>query len=606
MCGIVGIVSRNNCVNDIVSGLNSLEYRGYDSCGITALNGDAFSYKKSINKISHLEKEIDKDKIKGNIVIGHTRWATHGKPSLTNCHPFIKDNCALVHNGIIENFEELSNHYSLNSKNITSETDSEVIAEIFNKLLNKYNNPIEAIRDLSNKIVGTFSLGFLVRGSDSIYATRKGSPLVLGLSDAFNSISSDLLGLPDETKEIIFLEENDIATINKSSISIYDIEGNEVKREMHEFVPKKDFKVRGDFKHFMEKEIFHQPISIEDTILNFADKKNSSIFFPENEIDFSNVSNLILVACGTAYHSCMIAKYWLEQLTGIPTSIDIGSEYRYRKDKPVNNSIGIVVSQSGETMDTLECLKKFKQHNIFTISIVNVLSSSIARMSDYILPTVAGPEIGVASTKAFTSQLAVLALLALHIKKNNMENIDYAKDTIFQSLFKIHQTMRRILNNSKKFEEVAHSLRDAKSIFYIGRGPMYPLALEGALKLKEITYKHCEGYAAGELKHGPLALIEEDIPVIVLAPYDENFLKILSNIQEIKARNGKIILISDTKGVDKAKKYCDQTIVLPNTNFVTSAILYSLPVQLIAYYLAVLLGTDVDQPRNLAKSVTVE
>ena len=606
MCGIVGIVSRNNCVNDIVSGLNSLEYRGYDSCGITALNGDAFTHKKSIRKISHLEKEIVKDKIKGNIVIGHTRWATHGKPSITNCHPFIKDNCALVHNGIIENFEQLINYYSLDSKNIISETDSEVIAEIFNNLLNKYNNPIEAIRDLSKKIIGTFSLGFLVRGSDSIYATRKGSPLVLGLSDTFNSISSDLLGLPDETKEIIFLEENDIATINKSSISIYDIEGNEVKREIHEFVPKKDFKVRGDFKHFMEKEIYHQPISIEDTILNFADKKNSSIFFPENEIDFSNVSNLILVACGTAYHSCMIAKYWLEQLTGIPTSIDIGSEYRYRKDKPVKNSIGIVVSQSGETMDTLECLKKFKHHDIFTISIVNVLSSSIARMSDYILPTVAGPEIGVASTKAFTSQLAVFALLALHIKKNNMQNIDYAKDTIFQSLFEIQKTLRKILKNSKKFEEVAHSLRDVKSIFYIGRGPMYPLALEGALKLKEITYKHCEGYAAGELKHGPLALIEDDIPVIALAPYDENFLKILSNIQEIKARNGKIILISDTKGVDKAKKYCDQAIVLPNTNFVTSAILYSLPLQLIAYHLAVLLGTDVDQPRNLAKSVTVE
>ena len=279
MCGIVGIVSHNNCVNEIVSGLNSLEYRGYDSCGITALNGDVFSYKKSVKKISHLEKEIDKGKIKGNIVIGHTRWATHGKPSLTNCHPFIKDNCALVHNGIIENFEQLINNYSLDGKNIISETDSEVIAEIFNKLLNKYNNPIEAIRDLTKKILGTFSLGFLVKGSNTIYATRKGSPLVLGLSDTFNSISSDLLGLPEETKEILFLEENDIATINKSSISIYDIENNEVKREKHQFVPKKDFKVRGDFKHFMEKEIFHQPISMEDTILNFADQKIAQYFF---------------------------------------------------------------------------------------------------------------------------------------------------------------------------------------------------------------------------------------------------------------------------------------------------------------------------------------
>ena len=602
MCGIVGIASENDCVKGIVAGLYSLEYRGYDSSGIATLNDNLFANKKSIGKISRLENAIIKDKISGNLGIGHTRWATHGKPTLNNCHPFIKNNCALVHNGIIENFEELVKTFELDETCIKSETDSEIIAEICDKLLNKFNNPIDVIKNISQNIEGTFSFAFLIKGSDSIYATRRGSPLVLGLSENLNSISSDVLGLPDETREIIFLEENDIATINPSSISIYNIKGNSVNRKKHEFVAKKDFKIKGKFKHFMEKEIFHQPTSLEDTILNFADKKTNSIFLPKNTIDFNNISNIILVACGTAYHSCMVAKYWLEQMTDKHVSIDIASEYRYKKNNIDKNSIAIVVSQSGETMDTLECLKKFRQNDLFTISIVNVLNSSIARMSDYVLPTLAGPEIGVASTKAFTAQLAVLALLGLHIQQQN-NNIE---KNVFNSLFSIHESIKKILKDFKRFEEIAHSLKDAKSIFYIGRGIMYPIALEGALKLKEITYKHCEGYAAGELKHGPLALIEDQIPVIALAPSDHNFSKILSNIQEVKARGGKSIIITDKAGSIKAKKYCDQIIVLPNTNYLTSAIIYSLPIQLIAYHLAVLLGTDVDQPRNLAKSVTVE
>ena len=602
MCGIVGIASENDCVKGIIKGLYSLEYRGYDSSGIATLNDNLFASKKSIGKISRLENAIIKDKISGNLGIGHTRWATHGKPTLNNCHPFIKNNCALVHNGIIENFEELVKTFALNETCIKSETDSEIIAEICDKLLNEFNNPIDVIKKISQNIQGTFSFAFLIKGSDSIYATRRGSPLVLGLSENLNSISSDVLGLPDETREIIFLEENDIATLNPSSISIYNIKGNSVIRKKHEFVAKKDFKIKGKFTHFMEKEIVHQPTSLEDTILNFADKKTNSVFLPKNTIDFNNISNIILVACGTAYHSCMVAKYWLEQMTDKHVSIDIASEYRYKKNNIDKNSIAIVVSQSGETMDTLECLKKFRQNDLFTISIVNVLNSSIARMSDYVLPTLAGPEIGVASTKAFTAQLAVLALLGLHIQqqKNNIEK------NVFNSLFSIHESINKILKDSKRFEEIAHSLRDAKSIFYIGRGIMYPIALEGALKLKEITYKHCEGYAAGELKHGPLALIEDQIPVIALAPSDHNFSKILSNIQEVRARGGKSIIITDKAGSIKAKKYCDQIIVLPNTNYLTSAIIYSLPIQLIAYHLAVLLGTDVDQPRNLAKSVTVE
>jgi len=606
MCGIVGIVSNKDCIQNIISGLKALEYRGYDSSGIAISDENKLSFQKSVGKISALEKKLDISKPKGSIAIGHTRWATHGKPLDINCHPFVKDNCALVHNGIIENFDELMTFYSLNSNNLQSSTDSEVIAEIYNKLLNEYNNPIEAIIDLNKNIKGTFSFAFLVKGSKSIYATRRGSPLVLGLSKDFHSISSDVLGLPGETREIIFLEENDIVEINSLSYSIFDEKGNQINRDKHPYVNRSEYKLKGNYKHFMHKEIFHQPISVEDTILNFFDKETKSVFFPRIKIDFNKVHQLMLVACGTAYHSCMIAKYWLEQFAEIPTSIDIGSEYRYRKDRLQNKSIGVVISQSGETMDTLECLRKFKQNNIFSIAIVNVLNSSIARLSDYFLPTLAGPEIGVASTKTFTAQLTVLALLSIHIKNQKKQKFDLDEKTIFDSLFDLKSTLSELLENSHSFEDIANLLKEAKSIFYIGRGTMYPLALEGALKLKEITYKHCEGYAAGELKHGPLALIEDNIPVIALAPYDENFSKILSNIQEIKTRGGNIIMITDKKGSKKAKKYCDKVVILPKTNFITAPIVYSLPIQLIAYYLAVLLGTDVDQPRNLAKSVTVE
>ena len=602
MCGIVGIASKNNCINEILLGLHSLEYRGYDSAGLATIKNNQIDYIKNIGKINNLEKNIKKSKLSGNIIIAHTRWATHGKPSIKNSHPFIKKNCALVHNGIIENYEELIKYYSINKKNLQSDTDSEVIAEIYNKLLNKFNNPIEAIKSLNKKILGSFSFAYLVHGSKSIYVTRRGSPLILGIGEGFNAVSSDVLGLPDNTKEIIFLEENDIAEINESSVSIFDKSSRKIKREKHKFIPRQDFKVKGNYKHFMEKEIFHQPISIEDTILNFTDKTRKSVYLPQTNIKFTNISNIILVACGTAYHSCMVAKYWLEAMTDLNVSIDIASEYRYRKSTVNINSIGIVVSQSGETMDTLKCLTKFKQNKIPTISIVNVVNSSIARLSDFILPTLAGPEIGVASTKAFTSQLSVLALFVLHLQQE-LGNIN---KVYFNSIFKIHNSVNEILSKENEFKKIAKTLVDSKSIFYIGRGVMYPIALEGALKLKEITYKHCEGYAAGELKHGPLALIENNIPVIVLAPTDENYLKLLSNIQEVKSRGGRIIMITDKEGANKSKKYCDKIIIVPKTNFFTSPIIYSLPIQLIAYYLATLIGTDVDQPRNLAKSVTVE
>ena len=605
MCGIVGIASDSNCIPALLSGLQALEYRGYDSSGIASSINNRLVHQKSVGKISHLVDKLNIEEIQGNTAIAHTRWATHGKPSFVNAHPFVKENCAMVHNGIIENHEELINIHALNKKNIQSATDTEVIAEVYNKLLDGINTPIEALINTISKIDGTFAFAILVKGTNSIYAARKGSPLVVGLSEKCNALSSDVLGLPDKVKEIIFLEENDIVEINSSSFSIYNLKGDKVEREIHPHTSKNEFNTKGNFKHFMQKEIYHQPISIEDTVLNFSDRKTGHVLLPKCEIDFNYVPSLHFAACGTAYHACMIAKYWFEQFANIPTSIDIGSEYRYRKDIPNKDSIGVVVSQSGETMDTLECLKKFKQKGLYTTSVINVLTSTIARESDYILPTLAGPEIGVASTKAFTSQLIVLALFAQFIQQQ--KNIHVVGDKeIFDSLFDLSKLLQQVLDNSTPIETVATTLKDAKSIFYIGRGTMYPLALEGALKLKEITYKHCEGYAAGELKHGPLALIEKDIPVIALAPFDDNFSKLLSNIQEIKAREGKVIMITDVKGANKAKKYCDEFIILPDTNVITSAIIYSLPIQMIAYHLGVLLGTDIDQPRNLAKSVTVE
>ena len=605
MCGIVAIADVKNCIPKLISGLQALEYRGYDSSGIASSSKNRLVYQKSVGKISQLVKKLKNKNIEGDTGIAHTRWATHGKPSIVNTHPFIKENCAMVHNGIIENYEELIKIYSLNKKNIKSATDTEVIAEVYNKLISKSNNHIQALINLMNKIEGSFAFAFLVKGKKSIYAARKGNPLIIGLSEKCNALSSDVLGLPDIMKEIIFLEENDIVEISNSSFSIYNLKGNKIERKIHPYTSKNEFNTKKNFKHFMQKEIYHQPISIEDTVLNFADKKTNNILLPKCEIDFDNVPHLHFAACGTAYHACMIAKYWFEQFAKIPTSIDIGSEYRYRKDILNKNSIGVVVSQSGETMDTIECLKKFKQHNLFTTSIVNVLTSTIARESDYVLPTLAGHEIGVASTKAFTSQLTVLALFAQFIQQKRNINIP-GRNKIFNSLFELPKLIKHVLSNSSSIRKITKSLKNKKSIFYIGRGIMYPLALEGALKLKEITYKHCEGYAAGELKHGPLALIEKDLPVIALAPFDKNFSKLLSNIQEIKARDGKIIMITDKLGSRKAKKFCDELIILPETNIITAAIIYSLPIQMIAYELGVLLKKNIDQPRNLAKSVTVE
>lgn len=605
MCGIVGIASNDNCIPALLSGLQALEYRGYDSAGIASSINNHLVHQKSVGKISNLIDKLDSEEIQGKTAIAHTRWATHGKPSLINAHPFVKKNCAMVHNGIIENYEELINIHALNRKNIQSATDTEVIAEAYNKLLDGINTPIEALINMMSKIEGTFAFAFLVKGTNSIYAARRGSPLIVGLSDKCNALSSDALGLPDKVKEIIFLEENDIVEISSSSFSIFNLKGEKIERETHTHTSKNEFNTKGNFKHFMQKEIYHQPISVEDTVLNFSDRKSGKVLLPKCDIDFNYVPSLHFAACGTAYHACMIAKYWFEQFANIPTSIDIGSEYRYRKDILNKDSIGVLVSQSGETMDTLECLKKFKQKGLYTTSVINVLTSTIARESDYILPTLAGPEIGVASTKAFTSQLIVLALFAQFIQQQRDIYVPESKK-IFDSLFDLSKLLQQVLVNSETIKAIATSLKNTKSIFYIGRGTMYPLALEGALKLKEITYKHCEGYAAGELKHGPLALIEKDIPVIALAPFDDNFSKLLTNIQEIKARDGKIIMITDVRGANKANKYCDEFIIVPETNVITSAIIYSLPIQMIAYYLGVLLGTNIDQPRNLAKSVTVE
>ena len=603
MCGIVGIISKKDSIQIVLDGLKALEYRGYDSAGIAYIYNKKIKKIKSVGKISNLKKIYNKQKNKSTIVIGHTRWATHGKPSIKNAHPFIKNNCALVHNGIIENYVNLIKKYKINKKLLKSDTDSEVIAEIFNQLFIKNNDPVKILNQITKDIKGTYSIVLITNNNSKIYAAKKSSPLIIGISDNEMSLSSDILGLPKSCKNLIYLEDNDIIelTFNKYKI----LNKNKIKnREIHDYIAYSENTNKGNFKHYMLKEIFEQPLAIEDSLINFINLRNKTINFPKTDIDFSKIKNIHLTACGTAYHACMIAKYWFEDLTNIQTSVDISSEYRYRKCTLNKDSLGIVVSQSGETMDSLESLKKYLLKKIKTVSIINVLGSSIARKSDYVLPTIAGPEIGVASTKAFTTQLLVLALFALYIK--NQKNLNVKKDNFLQSLCLLPNLIESTIKNEKLIKKLIPIINGAKSIFYIGRGTMFPLALEGALKLKEITYKHCEGYAGGELKHGPLALIEKNIPVIALAPYNEHFDKLISNIEEIKARDAKIIILTDKIGAKIVKKKIKKIIVMPDTNFLTAPIIYSVPIQLIAYHLANYLGTDIDQPRNLAKSVTVE
>ena len=598
MCGIVGIVSNKNSISKILKGLKALEYRGYDSVGIGYIENKKIHEIKSIGKIEKLKTKIKKN-ISSKIIIGHTRWATHGQPSKKNSHPFIKKNCALVHNGIIENYKDLIKKYRIDITKLKSDTDTEVIAEIFNNLLEIRENTIKIIQDVIKNIKGTYAFGLIVKKENAIYAIKKGSPLIIGINKNEISISSDTLGLP-QCDNIIHLEDFDIAKINYKKYKIFN-NGKIIDRKKYEYNSLISNK-KGRFKHFMLKEIFYQPLAIEQTLKNYTHSTNKTLNFPKYKFNINLINNIHLTACGTAYHACMIAKYWFEELTNIQTSVDISSEYRYRKCTLGQNSIGIVVSQSGETMDTLESLKKYKNKNIINISIVNVIGSTIGRKSDYVLPTLAGAEIGVASTKAFTTQLLVLALFSIHIKnKEKINNYKY-----FKSLLLLPNKIKESLKSEKIIKKIIPILNNAKSIFYIGRGTMFPLAMEGALKLKEVTYKHCEGYAAGELKHGPLALIEKNIPVIALAPYNEHFEKLISNIEEIKARDGEIIIITDKKGFGLIDKKIKNIILMPDSNFLTAPLIYSIPIQLIAYHLADFIGTNIDQPRNLAKSVTVE
>jgi len=605
MCGIIGIVNKSSCIKEIINGLSKLEYRGYDSSGIATINNNKIQYRKTKGKLDNLKKTIKLNPIDGNIGIGHTRWATHGQPSNVNAHPFVKKNCALVHNGIIENFADIKKTLSNQRINYQSETDTEVVAELMNYLIEDKASPLEATTEVAKRIEGNYAIAFLVKNSKNLYVTRRGSPLLIGISKSLNCVASDSLALPNNVDEVIYMEEGDTAEVGIDQINIYDHKLKLKKRKTHKHISLQSHTSKDNYKHFMIKEIHYQPRSIEETLLNFAKKNEEETYLPKFKVEENKIKKLSLIACGTAFHACMISKYWFEKISKINTDVEIASEYRYRDVISNGKTLGILVSQSGETMDTLKCLQKMKEKKISTLSIINVIGSSIARESDYILPTLAGPEIGVASTKAFTSQLIVLALLSLHLaQKKKLFNLELKK--ISSSLFSLSKNIEKILKDKKIYSDIAKGLTKSKSIFYIGRGTMYPLALEGALKLKEITYKHCEGYAAGELKHGPLALIEKNVPVIVLAPYDKYFEKTMSNIQEIKARGGEIILITDKQGQKKSLNIANKLVCLPISNFLTAPILYSIPVQLIAYYLAISLGTDVDQPRNLAKSVTVE
>lgn len=611
MCGIIGYVGKNEALPIIIDGLKRLEYRGYDSAGIAFLNGDfKLSFKRSVGKIANLEQLFKDKKYTTNIGIGHTRWATHGRPSEPNTHPHTDctGTLAVAHNGIIENYQELKNKLSKRHK-FTSETDTEVLAHLIEDYLNSKLSLKEAVRKACKQVKGTYAIAVLSKNEpDIIIGARKGSPLVVGIGENEIFLASDIPALLNRTRKMILMEDGEIVTISSDNVKITTLEGKKVERPYTAITWDPVTAEKGGYKHFMLKEIFEQPIAIEDTLRGriLEGKEDINLEFinlPENEI--RKYEKIYIVACGTAWHAGLIGKFYIEELSGIPAEVDVASEFRYRGSLINNKSLLIAISQSGETADTLAAVREAKSKGAKVISICNVLGSTLTRESDGLLHTQAGPEIGVASTKAFTTQLISLFILALYLGRikgflPNKEVKNYIKH-----LIKIPRKVEEVLENEKKIIECAKKYFKFRDFLYIGRNTTYPIALEGALKLKEISYIHAEGYPAGEMKHGPIALIDENMPVVVIAPDNKTYSKIKSNIQEIKARDGMIISLV-TEGNKEISKMSDFTMFLPDTIDVLTPVLYAIPLQLLAYHIAIRRGCDVDQPRNLAKSVTVE
>jgi glucosamine--fructose-6-phosphate aminotransferase (isomerizing) len=608
MCGIVGILGRAPVAEQLVDSLKRLEYRGYDSAGVATLEGDHLERRRAEGKLKNLEKRLRSEPLDGHTGIGHTRWATHGKPTEGNAHPHATENVAVVHNGIIENFRELREALEKRGARFSTETDTEVVLHLVDEQLRSGLSPVEAVKKTLSEIRGAFALGFIFKGkNDLMIGARNGPPLAVGYGNGEMYLGSDAIALGPFTDTIAYLEDGDWVVLTRSGATIYDKNNAIVHRVAIKHTAATSLIDKANYRHFMAKEIHEQPEVVGHTLARYVDMASERVALPkELPFDFRDIQRISITACGTASYAGFIAKYWFERLSRIPVELDVASEFRYREAPLRKGDLAIFISQSGETADTLAALRYAKSQGLHTLSVVNVPTSTIARESEVVMQTLAGPEIGVASTKAFTCQLMVLAALAVAAGKARGELSDADETRLVQGLIEIPRLISAALATEPQIEKLARDIAKCRDVLYLGRGTSYPLALEGALKLKEISYIHAEGYAAGELKHGPIALIDETMPVVVIAPFDRVFEKTVSNMQEVAARGGNIILMTDAKGAAEATVDSLVTIVLPDMAATFAPIVYAIPVQLLAYHTAVVMGTDVDQPRNLAKSVTVE
>ncbi len=607
MCGIIGILGSDDAAPRLIDGLKRLEYRGYDSAGIATLVNGSIHCRRAEGKLANLAAILEDDPLDGDAGIGHTRWATHGVPNESNAHPHATSRVAVVHNGIIENFQELRAELAADGHNFESDTDTEAIAALLTRQLEAGASPKQAVAETLPRLQGAFALAIVFAGEhDLMVGARRGSPLAIGYGDGEMFIGSDALALAPLTKRICYLEEGDWAEITRTGARVFDETGAEVDRPVRETELSGALIGKGNYDHFMQKEIFEQPAVVGDTLQSFINATTREISLPEMPFDLATVPRITVVACGTACYAGWVAKYWLEKVARIPVEIDIASEFRYREAPLPEGGVALFVSQSGETADTLAALRHCRDQSQNIVSVVNVGESSIARESDVVLPTLAGPEIGVASTKAFTTQLAVLACFAIASARARGAIDDAGAASLAGALTEVPSRMTEVLNHDEALREIARDVAKARDVLYLGRGTAFPIAMEGALKLKEISYIHAEGYAAGEMKHGPIALIDEAVPVIVLAPNDELFDKTLSNVEEVIARGGKVVFMSDRSGVAKLADKAFAAVEMPAVDPFVAPLLYAIPIQLLAYHTAVVKGTDVDQPRNLAKSVTVE
>ena len=606
MCGIVGILGSKPVALDLVDALRRLEYRGYDSAGIATVENGHLERRRAEGKLRNLEARLGTEPLNGHTGIGHTRWATHGKPTERNAHPHMSERVSVVHNGIIENYRELKAELTAKGHTFQTETDTEAVVHLITDQLDQGHGPVEAVKRSLTRLQGAFALGIIFSGHDDMMiAARQGSPLAIGHGKGEMYLGSDAIALAPFTDAITYLEEGDWAVLTRAGVKIFDRAGKAVKRQMQKSIASSLLVDKGNHRHFMAKEIHEQPEVISHTLSHYLDMGEGRVNFPELGIDLSTVNHVSISACGTAYYAGLIGKYWFERYARVPVEIDIASEFRYRKPPMAPGGLSLFVSQSGETADTLETLRYCKSQGQRIASVVNVRTSTIARESDAVLPTLAGPEIGVASTKAFTCQLSVLACLAIALGRARGVISAEKERELVQALVEVPRHISTLLRSEHVYEKLAHTLSNARDVIYLGRGTSFPLALEGALKLKEISYIHAEGYAAGELKHGPIALIDENVPVVVVVPEDELFDKTVSNMQEVAARGGQIVMVSNAPA-DKAGCNLEAYIPMPDAHPFTQPLIYAVPMQLMAYHTAVQMGTDVDQPRNLAKSVTVE